>query len=87
MAETTIKVPTRQQGTRQYWLRGIVGLVALLGVSTAAGVVPLMGNGIPHRIGSWMQLTVTTSARSVLVHAMLADGYEVLPAVNLAEEI
>ena len=87
MAEKTIKVPTRLQGSMQFWLRGIVGLVALLGVGTAAGVLPLMGHGVPHRIGSWMQLTITQSARSVMVHAMLADGYEVLPPVNVADPI
>ena len=71
MAETTIKVPTQQQGKLQFWLRGIVGLVAVLGVSSAAGMLPLSGPGIPHRIGNWMQLTITESSRSACTAVLI----------------
>jgi len=50
-------------------------------------MLPLSGPGIPHRIGNWMQLTITESSRSVMVHAMIADGYEALPVMNVADEI
>jgi hypothetical protein len=86
MAEHTIKVPTRRQRNCQYWLRGIAGSVAILGVGIGAGVLPLMTDGIPHQIGNWMQLTITRSARSVMVHSMIADGYVVLPPVQMTED-
>jgi len=80
--KTTLKSPKLRK------LRAVLMCLAVLGLGLGAAATPMMSPAhVPPPIADWMQPTAERAVRGAYVKTMLDNGYQILPAMDIADGV